>query len=121
MSHTELKMDDRLEHQGIKDRRKAPRFDATAISNLKMVIQGDEHEVKLINISRGGALIEFSERMSPGSSISLHLLIANTIYNIRGRITRCGLSSMNNKVPQFQSAIAFDKDFMLLPAGLDAD
>jgi hypothetical protein len=121
MSHTEPTTEGSSEHLGIKDRRKTPRFDASNIPNLRIIIQGDTHEAKVINISRGGALIECSEHMSPGSSISLHLLVAKTAYNIEGRITRSGLSSTNNQVPQYQSAIAFDKDFTLLPAGIDMD
>ena len=121
MSHTEPKLEGSLEHQGIKDRRKAHRFDASNIQNLKIIIQGDEYEAKLISISRGGALIECGECMSTDSSIFLRLLIAKTTHHIKGRIIRSVLSSMKDKEPQYQSAIAFDKDFMLLPACFDTD
>ena len=102
-----------------KERRKAPRFDASAIPNLKIINQFGGKEIKLINISRGGALIEGSERMIPGSRISFQLFISKSVFPLRGRINRCGPSSTNNKV--FQSAIEFDEAFMLLPASNDSE
>jgi len=110
-----------LENQPVKDRRKSPRFDASAIPNLKIISQVGRDKIKLINISRRGALIEGCERMSPGSNIALHLFIAKSVYPLRGRITRCDLSPADNPVPQYRSAIEFDEDFKLLPASTDSD
>ena len=86
-------------HQPIEERRKARRFDASAIPNLKIINQAGRDENKMLNISRRGALIEGRELMSPESSISLHLFIAKSAYPLKGRITRCGLSSTNSNVP----------------------
>ena len=121
MSHTEPKMEGILNNQAIQDRRKAHRFDASTIHDLKIIIRGNEYDVSLISISRTGALIEWSECMSPDSSIFLRLLIEKTTYSIKGRIIRSVLSSTKNKELQYLSAIAFDKDFMLLPACVDTD
>jgi hypothetical protein len=121
MEQTGFAMKPGLEHQSAKERRKAPRFDASAIPNLKIINQAGREEIKLINISRRGALIEGCERMSPGSHISLHLFIAKSVYPLKGRITRCDLSPANNKVPQYKSAVEFDEDFALLPASTDSD
>ena len=107
------------EPKGFKERRKAPRFNASAIPNLKIINQFGGSGIKLINISRGGALIEGSERMHPGSRISLQLFMAKSVYPLKGRINRCGPSSTNNKV--FQSAIEFDEEFMLLPVSTDSE
>jgi hypothetical protein len=107
----------RLKHQSIKDRRKAPRFDASVIPTLKNIRQVGGPEVELINISRVGALIESHDRMSPGSDISLQLVIGEDVFLLKGRIIRCSISSTNDAV--FQSAIAFDEDFKLLPTTIN--
>jgi hypothetical protein len=113
MSHATLEMEQRLKGQQSEKCRRAPRFDASAIHTLKRVNRVGGPEVRLINISRGGALIESPEHMSPGSSISLQLVTAETVHVIKGRITRCSNTSTNDR--PFQSAIAFDEDFKILP------
>jgi len=110
-----------LKYQGINDRRKAHRFDAYSIPNPKIIIQGVECEAKLISISRGGACIECSECLSPDSLISLHLPIAQTTHQIKGRTTRSVLSSLNSMEPKYQTAIIFEEDFMYLPAHFDSE
>ena len=110
-----------LKYQGSKDRRNAHRFDAYSIPNPKIIIQGIEYEAKLISISRGGACIEGSECMSPDSLISLHLPIAQTTHQIKGRTTRSVLSSANSTEPKYQTAIIFDEEFMYLPAHIDSE
>jgi hypothetical protein len=121
MGHTGFVIKQGLGQKQVKERRKAPRFDASAIPNLKIINHAGRGEIKLINISRRGALIEGGERMPLGSCISLQLFIAKSVYPLRGRITRCNLSSMNNKAPQYQCAVEFDEDFTLLPASNDKD
>ena len=114
-------MEGSLKHKGIKDRRKAHRFDAYSMPNPKIFIHGVECNAKLISISRGGASIECSECMAPESSISLHLPIAETTHRIKGRIIRSVLSSAKNKEPQYQTVIIFDEAFMYLPAHMDSE
>ena len=100
----------------IEDRRKAPRFDASAIPTLKYISRIGGYIVKLINISRSGALIESRERISKGSSLSLRLTTENAVYFIKGRIVRYSTSPMKGRV--FQSGIAFDKELTILPASI---
>ena len=118
MTNTTLQKEEGLKDQQFAKSRTVPRFDASAIPTLKGVNLIVRAEAKLINISRGGALIESSEHMSPGSSVSLQLDIAETVHVVKGRITRCNTTSANNKV--FQSAIAFDEDFKILPASTNS-
>ena len=56
------------------DLRRAPRFDASAIPSLKSARQIGGPEIKLIDISRGGALIEIQERLLPGTNFALQLV-----------------------------------------------
>jgi hypothetical protein len=106
-----------LKRQSVRERRKYPRFDASDIPVLKSASQVGGTEVKLINISRSGALIESSERMESGSSISLRLITEVAIFLLKGRIVRSSKSSKQNNI--FQSAIAFDEDFTMLPESIN--
>lgn len=69
--------------QRIKDRRKAPRLDAKSIPFLIGAYQVGGPEVKLINISRGGALIESKQRLAKGTDICLQLITAGKVYLIQ--------------------------------------
>lgn len=107
-----------LKRQSIKERRKTPRFNLFfAMPTLKNINRVDGHEVTLINISRRGALIDSREQMPPGSSIFLRVVTSETIYIIKGRITRCNISPTNDRI--FQSAIAFDEEFTFLPVSVE--
>lgn len=123
MNHAIPQIEQYLPSQNIRDRRTAPRFDASAIPGYKCINQIGGSEVKLINISRCGALIESCEYMPLGSSISLQIVTAEAVHIIKGQIIGRTIhyrtSSMNEKVLQHQSAIAFDEDFTILPAGPD--
>ena len=104
----------RMKRQSGEEKRKIPRLDIYfAMPTLISANWAGGSEVELINISRRGALIDSRERMSPGSSVSLRFITAETTYVIKGQIARCGTSLKNNRV--FQSAIAFEEDFTILP------
>ncbi len=107
------------EQPKIEKRRKAPRFDASAIHTLKSISRIGGPTVKLINISRRGALVEGRERISPGSSIALRLTTEKDVFFVKGRIIRSRTLPKIGRV--FQSAIVFKEDFALLPASTDAD
>ena len=107
--------------QNDKNRRKAPRFDASAIPSLKSVSKVEGPEVKLINISRGGAPIESPESLSRGSSVCLRLAIAERVYHLNGLVLRCSVSPVKDNAPQYQSAIAFEEDFTMLPSNREVE
>jgi hypothetical protein len=93
---------------------RAIRFNASAIRTLKNVRQLGGPEVKLINISRRGALIVSRENISLRSRISLQLATAEGIYLVKGRVIRCDTCPARDKVIEYQSAIVFEKDFAIL-------
>ncbi len=107
--------------QNVKNRRKAPRLDATAIPSLKGINEVGGPEVKLINISRGGALIESQERLSTGSNICLRLVTEDKVHLIKGRVLRYSVSSLVDGVIRYQSAIVFDEDFTMMPEKAEED
>jgi hypothetical protein len=91
------------------------RFNASAISNLKSVCQDGRLEVKLINISKRGALIEGPESGAPRSRISLQLITDEEAYKLKGRIIRCHTFPMSDTFIKCRYAILFDEEFAALP------
>jgi hypothetical protein len=100
-----------------KERRRVSRFDAAAIPGFKYASRIGGQTVKLINISRGGALIESRERISAGTSIALRLNIEKDTHFIRGRILRSRTIPTRGRL--YQSAIAFREDLTIIPASMD--
>ena len=121
MNHTTLLVEQFLKRQNIGNHRTAPRFDASAIPAFKSIHQVGGPEVKLINISRRGALIESRERILPGPSTSLRIVTAEAVYIIKGRVVHYSIHSRNHKEVHYHSAIVFDEDFTILPSGPDED
>jgi hypothetical protein len=119
MDNTTLLVEQFLKRQNMGNHRTAPRFSASDIPALKSINLVDGPEVKLINISRHGALIESAERISAGPGISLLIDMTEALYIIKGRVIHWCICSRNGKETKYQSAIAFDDDFAILPAGAD--
>jgi len=98
------------------NRRKAPRFPPSAIPFLRSVKLVAGPEVKLVNVSRTGALIESEARLSPGSALCLRLVTAESVYLLKGKIVRSRAAGLVGSVLYYQSAVAFDEAFTVLPA-----
>jgi hypothetical protein len=97
-----------------RDRRTSPRCPPSSIPSLKSARLSDGTELNLINISRGGALIESESRMIPGLTICIRMVAADALLMIRGRILRSKAKQIRGSTIVYQSAIAFDEDFSLL-------
>ncbi len=97
-----------------RERRIDQRLPATAIRALKSVKLLAGEGVRLINISRGGALLESNISMKPGSHISIRLETTEAVFTIRGRVLRSRATKMDGRHLVFQSAIQFDEQFMSL-------
>lgn len=109
-----------MEQKNADNDRKTSRFDASAIPSLKSVHIAEGPGIKLINISRRGALIETQKEMSPGSGVSLRIVTAEAVYLIKGWILRCNVHTID-KASAYQCAISFEKDFTKLPLDEKAD
>ena len=70
-------------------------------------------EVVLINVSRGGALVQSHARMMPGSRTELQLFGACR-RQLRGRIARCWVTQLDPL--RYQGAIVFDEPLDCGPA-----
>ncbi len=102
------------------ERRTAPRLPITAIRALKSVKLLAGEGVRLINISRGGALLESNISMKPGSHISIRLETIEAVYTLRGKVLRSRAMKMEGRHLVFQSAIEFDEQFISLRPSVPA-
>ncbi len=102
------------------ERRTWPRQMASEIPSLKSNGLFGDKEVRLINISRGGALVESEAIMRPGVTVCIRLVAAEGVFLLRGRVTRSRISSLRGPVPSYESAIAFTTDLSVLAEELDA-
>jgi len=119
MNHNTQLLKQYLERPNIGNRRAAPRFNTSDIPVFKSISLVRGPKVKLINISRHGVLMESSERISPGSGISLRIVTSESVHTIKGKMVRYKTISVNGKATGYQIVIAFDEDFTVLPEGLD--
>jgi hypothetical protein len=94
------------------ERRTSPRLPPTAFPALKSACLSSGSEVTLINISKGGALLESVDRLAPSTRISLRVITTEGILILQGKILRCMISHLNGGL-RYRSAVAFDQEFPL--------
>ena len=111
---------EQIKVQNSKHCRASPRFPPDAFPSLKGACLVSGSEVKLINISKGGALLESAERLSPSTRISLRLITAEGIIQLYGQILRSTICRLNGGL-WCRSAVAFDKEFPLQTGSSTAD
>jgi len=95
------------------ERRKSTRLPPTAISSPISVSVNSVSELALVNISRGGALLQSRELMRPNRSIALRIAVGGSIYVIMGRVLRSNIVGIRGGL-QYHTAVAFDQEFSAL-------
>jgi hypothetical protein len=69
--------------------------------------------MKVVNISRGGALLESEVRLPPGTRIVLRVVTIEGVIQITGQVLRSSISSLKG-TPKYQSAVAFENPLRIL-------
>lgn len=67
------------------------------------------HDVCVIDVSAGGALIETDHRLLPGSSVELQLHTATRRATVRGSVLRCTIVGLQSNSVCYRGAIGFDR------------
>lgn len=67
------------------------------------------HRAKLIDISAGGALIETTHRLLPGTPVELHVETRSHRTNVRGRVLRCAIVLVRPSWVCYRGAIGFER------------
>jgi len=65
-------------------------------------------EASLVDVSAGGALVETTYRLLPGSSIELHVAAAERRASVRGGVLRSAVVGVRAAGMCYRSAIGFD-------------
>lgn len=89
------------------ERRKTRRRDATEHGATARIRPG--HQVQLIDLSSGGALVEADRRMLPGSAVELQLQTPDRQATMRGSVLRCSVVRVRPASMSYRGAIAFDR------------
>ena len=66
-------------------------------------------DVHVLDLSRGGALIEGRARLAPNSRIELRLNAQGQVIHLSGRVVRCYVSALNESVVSYQAGVAFEQ------------
>jgi hypothetical protein len=95
------------------NRRQYPRLTPSAVPFLKSVVFNQGCGAHVVNISRGGILLETEVRLRPQMKILLKLVTSDGVIKMEGHILRSFVSSLNG-IPRYKSAIAFEHPFHML-------
>jgi hypothetical protein len=95
------------------NRRRWARLPPSDIPTLRSVTLNQGSEVKVIDISAGGMLLESEQRLRPQMKILLKLVTSEGVFRVSGSVLRSSISSLKG-VLRFQSAIAFEHPLQML-------
>jgi PilZ domain len=79
------------------------------------------HPVAVIDLSAGGAFIELSRRLLPGSIVDLQLDTPQRRTTLRGRVLRCAVACLASTSVSYRAAIAFDHQCLWLGDGASCE
>ena len=66
------------------------------------------HVAAVIDVSAGGALVELSRPLFPGSIVDLQVDTSQGRATVRGRVLRCAVACLASTSVSYRAAIAFD-------------
>ncbi len=92
--------------------RRWPRFDIDAVPALNGVCSGSGSEMRLSNISCGGALLKTRERLMPGAKIRFRFVVSGEEIRLAGFVLRSS-PAVPRTLPRFQTAVVFDRPFQI--------
>ena len=102
------------------ERRAFPRIPAEQLPGLSASMAPDMG-LRLIDISRGGALFECRKRVVPGSGVALRLVTQDGSHVVRGRVVRSRMVRLESGTMGYQTAIAFNEALTDLPSPTTAE
>lgn len=89
-----------------RDMRRLAAFDEHRIVSTRV---RPGHRARLIDVSAGGALIETSHRLLPGTSVELQVETGTARASVRGQVLRCTVVRLRPTWVCYRGAIAFDR------------
>ena len=104
--------------EGLVDRRRTRRRRSVEEHGIVAACVRPGHEVSMIDVSAGGALVETDHRLLPGTSVELHLKTENRLAIVRGSVLRCAIVRLHPSSVCYRGAVGFDRH---LPWFVDED
>ena len=92
------------------DRRGSRRMDALDEHRIVAASVRPGERARVIDISAGGALLETSQRLLPGTSVDLQLETRTERTSVRGQVLRCAVVRLRPTWVCYRGAIAFDRN-----------
>jgi hypothetical protein len=100
------------------DRRRAPRHDAQHLGSvITRVIGGGE--VKLLDFSRSGVLIESDTRLAIGARATIRLTTTDASLTVRGQVVRSKVAGLNGTLV-YHTALQLEDDLTALEKNVPA-
>ncbi len=96
------------------ERRDAARWPAPHVPWFRDVKLISGPEVQLLNVSRGGALLEGETYLSPRSMVAVRLDTTDATLLIKGRVLRSVVASESDHRTLYHTGIAFDQDLHIM-------
>jgi PilZ domain len=97
------------------DRRRWPRKKPSECPWLIEARLRSGTEVRVVDISNGGVLVETASQIVPGAPVEIFLVAADQRWLVKGRIVRCRVSAI---VPErgvrYRAAVAFNEPVSIL-------
>ena len=95
------------------DRRNYPRLKPSDLPFLKKVEFSKGSKIEIINISRGGLLLETASRLGPDLKIQVKIMTTEGVFEMEGITLRSSVFSLKG-APRYRTAIIFKKPFELM-------
>lgn len=99
------------------ERRTSPRIPASALPQLKARLLAGP-DVRLVDLSRRGVLLETHTRLLPGSPIRLKFVSEDATLVLKGAVVRSSVSTFGEQGLVYRTAVAFDEDISIFDASL---
>lgn len=91
------------------DRRGSRRLDALEEHRILSASVRPGQRARVVDVSAGGALIETSERLLPGTAVELQLETRTDRAIVRGQVLRCAVVRLRPTWVCYRGAIVFER------------
>jgi hypothetical protein len=89
------------------ERRREPRYHRDSLGPLRGRVRPG-HEIVIVDVSSGGALIEVTSPLGPGARVHVHLKTFASEAALVARVTRCGVAAVSEGHITYRAALQFD-------------
>lgn len=92
----------------VSERRAHERADESWARSVRATLRPG-HPILIVNISRGGALVDGSRPMRPGTRVMLQIAAPNGAFGLSALVLRCGVHSLSSSDGVvYRGALKFD-------------